>query len=92
MRPELSCCHLPQPALGKLDALDKGTVSEMALDADKGYLVYAADKKLPDLSPTGAEFAQMRASIAAFMAQRGASSYLGELVAQELKRTEPPVK
>ncbi len=83
---------LPQPALGKLDALDKGTVSEMALDADKGYLVYAADKKLPDLSPTGAEFAQMRASIAAFMAQRGASSYLGELVAQELKRTEPPVK
>ena len=72
--------------------LNKGEVSEMAVDADKGYIVYAADKKLPDLSPTSAQFAQMRASISGYMARLGAGSYLGELVAQELKRTEAALK
>ena len=54
---------------GELENLGKGQVSEMAVDADKGYLVYAVDKKLPDLSPGSPEFAQMRASIAGYMAR-----------------------
>ena len=83
---------LNQTVAGELENLGKGQVSEMAVDADKGYLVYAIDKKLPNLSPGGPEFAQMRASLALYTARMNSSSYLDEIVAQELKRTEPSAK
>ena len=77
---------------GELENLGKGQVSEMAIAADKGYLLYAIDKKSPDLSPASPQFAQMRASIAFYTARTNAGAYLDELVSQELKRTEPAVK
>jgi peptidyl-prolyl cis-trans isomerase D len=77
---------------GALTHLDKGSVSDMMLDADKGRLVCALDKKVPDLAETGPRFAQMRASIAYALARIGAKTTLDEMVAQELKRTEPKVQ
>ncbi len=77
---------------GALEHLEKGQVSEMVSDADKGTIVAALDKKAPDLSETSPRFGEMREMIAGFTARQGASSYLSEIVAQELKRTEDVVK
>lgn len=77
---------------GTLERLEKGKVSDMVVDADKGYLVYAVEKKLPDLAESGPQFAQMRASIASTMSRLAPGAYLSELVAQELRRTEPAKK
>jgi peptidyl-prolyl cis-trans isomerase D len=81
-----------QSVVGALEHLEKGQVSEMISDSDKGIIVCALDKKTPDLSATSARFAEMRNMIASFTARQGASSYLSEIVAQELKRTESVVK
>ena len=78
--------------MGTLDRLEKGRVTDMSIVKDQGVLVYAQDKKLPDLSETGPAYAAMRTQLAGLNARIGASSYLAELVAQELKKSEPPVK
>jgi peptidyl-prolyl cis-trans isomerase D len=78
--------------LGTLDRLDKGQVSDMSIVKDQGVLVYAVDRKLPDLSETGPAYTAMRAQLAAVNARIGTSSYLATMVAQELKKSEPPVK
>jgi hypothetical protein len=54
--------------------------------------VYGIDKKLPDLSESSPTYAAMRAQLAVVNARIGVSSYLGELVEQELKKSEPPVR
>ena len=77
---------------GTLDRLDKGQVSDMSIVKDQGVLVYAGDKKLPDLSESGSAYTAMRAQLAAVNARIGTSSYLAELVEKELKKSEPPVK
>ena len=38
--------------LGTLERLEKGGVSEMALTADKGVIVYVIEKKAPDTTET----------------------------------------
>lgn len=77
--------------MGTLDRLDKGRVSDMIVK-EQGILVYVIDKKLPDLNESGPAFVTMRAQLAAVNSRIGASSYLGQLVEQELKKSEPPVK
>jgi len=77
---------------GALETLNKGQLSAMAVDADQGFLVYAAEKKMPNLNEAGPEFNAMRLTIASYMARLGANNYLGELVTAELKRTEPKVQ
>jgi hypothetical protein len=64
----------------------------MISDTDKGIIVAALDKKAPDLSEKNPRFAEMRDMIAGFTSRQGANSYLSEIVAQELKRTEDVVK
>jgi peptidyl-prolyl cis-trans isomerase D len=80
---------LDNSALGTLEHLDKGQVSDLVSAKDKGYLVYAVDKKLPDFSDTNPQYATTKAQLAAYSARLDASSVLSELVAQELKKTEP---
>lgn len=75
--------------LGTLERLQKGEVSDMVVTADKGIFVYAADKKAPDLSDANPRYAETRTQLANIAGRIGASSYLGELVEQEFKRTEP---
>jgi len=78
--------------LSTLDRLEKGRVSDMSIVKDEGILIYAQDKKQPDFSETGAAYLGMRAQLSAVNARIGASSFLAEMVAQELKKSEPPVK
>ena len=77
---------------GTLARLGKGELSDMALTADKGYLVYVLDKKAPSLSESNPRFAEARAQLAANAARMGSGSYLSQIVDQELKRSEPVLK
>jgi len=76
--------------LGSLDRLEKGRVSELLMTgADQAVFVYVVDKQVPDLSDTNPQYASTREQLASVNARIGASAYLSELVAAELKRTEP---
>ncbi len=72
-----------------VEDLEKGVVSDMIITADKGLLVYAADMQLPILTNSNPKFAETRQQIAAITSRMGASKILEELVAQELKKSEP---
>ncbi len=78
---------LPQPALATLMRLEAGHVSDMIGLADKGILVYAQEKKLPDLSPGNPRFAEIQGQLMTFIASNNENSVLGDLVEQELKKT-----
>ncbi|WP_414663314.1 peptidylprolyl isomerase [Horticoccus sp. 23ND18S-11] len=78
--------------LGTLERLEKGQVSDMVINVDKGIFVYAAEKKAPDLSETNPQFAETRKQIAAYNGRFGASAYISELVESELKKSEPKVQ
>ncbi len=76
--------------LGSLDRLEKGRVSDLIMTgADRAAFIYVADKQVPDLSESNAQYAATRAQLASVNSRIGASAYLSELVAAELKRTEP---
>jgi len=78
--------------LGALDTLDKGSVSDMEATADKGVLVYAADKKVPAANGTNPLFAQTKLQIADTFARAVTTSEMREIVDTELKRTETAAK
>jgi peptidyl-prolyl cis-trans isomerase D len=78
---------LPQPALATLGRLAAGQVSEMIGAAGKGLLVYAQEKKLPDVSPANPRYAEIQGQLMAFIANNNENTVLGELVEQELKKT-----
>jgi peptidyl-prolyl cis-trans isomerase D len=80
---------LDYAALGALENLEKGMVSDMVFAGDKGLLVYAADKKLPDLNESSPQFAEMSSQLASRMASSAASAYISDLVTKELSRSEP---
>lgn len=75
-----------------LDRLEKGSVSDMTVARDHGLIVYAADKKLPDLSETSPQYAAIREQIATGSSRIASTSYVRDLVDDELKRSEPAVK
>ena len=75
--------------LGTLEHLEKGQVSDMTISADKGLLVYAVDKKAPEISETNPQFTETRKQIASYNGRFGASAYIAELVDKELKKSEP---
>ena len=75
---------------GALANLEKGRVSDMIIAKEHGLLVYAADKKLPDLNETSPQFATARTQIAMASSRIGASSYLNDLITAEIKKSEPP--
>ncbi|MBW8782125.1 MAG: peptidyl-prolyl cis-trans isomerase [Verrucomicrobia bacterium] len=77
---------------GAIESLQKGQLSEMVISGDKGLIVYAADKKLPDLDPSGAKFAETRAQLARITASRNGSEYLGEIVDRELSKSAPSLQ
>ena len=72
-----------------LDQIAPGQVSDMLIAQNKGYLVYAQDRKLPDLSETGAPYAVAHAQLAQLTAGFNQELYLNQLTAQELKKTGP---
>lgn len=80
---------LPQPALATLARLETGQVSDLVGLGDKGLLVYAQEKKLPDLTAANPRYAEVQGQLMAFIASNNENSYLGELVELELKKTTP---
>lgn len=81
--------NLDSSVAGALERLSQGQVSDMIITKEHGLFVYAAAKKLPDLSVTGPAYAAMRAQLATVNARIGASAQLAALVEQELKKSEP---
>lgn len=75
-----------------LDGLGKGSVSDMQATADKGVLVYAADKKLPAVDESNPRYATVRAQIAASLAAADETMVTREYVDKELKRTDLTAK
>jgi len=78
---------LPQPALSTLIQLESGQVSDLVGLGDKGLLVYAQERKLPDLTPANPRYAEIQAQLMTFFANNNENSVLGNLVEQELKKT-----
>jgi peptidyl-prolyl cis-trans isomerase D len=74
---------------GMLDRLDKGQISDMSVNADKGIFVYVADKKAPDLTESNPRYVETRTQLATYTARMSSSAYIAELVEKELKRSEP---
>lgn len=77
-------------ALRAIENLSKGSVSDMTAAGDKGYLVYAADKKLPDLTEASPAFQSTRAEFAQELSTRVGAQYLNEMVTAELAKTRQP--
>ena len=75
-----------------LERLDKGGVTEMEATAEKGILVYAADKKVPVTDESNPLFAQYKLQLADTYARADATSIMRELVDGELKRSEATAK
>lgn len=80
---------LDYSVLSALERLEKGQVSDMVINADKGLFVFALDKKAPDLSEANPQFVETRNQIAAYNSRLGGNAYLSELVEKELKKSEP---
>ncbi|MEO6993350.1 MAG: SurA N-terminal domain-containing protein [Lacunisphaera sp.] len=81
---------MPSQAFGALQRLHAGQVSDMVATAEKGFLVFAQDKKLPDLSPTGPLYVEAKKQLMLFTSGTNENSYLSNLVEQELKKTTEP--
>ncbi len=75
--------------LGALDRLPKGEVSDLIVNPDKGIFVYAADKKVPEMSESNAQFVEMKNQIATMTGRMASNAVMTELVERELKRNEP---
>jgi len=80
---------LPQPALAALARLESGQVSDLIGLGDKGLLVYAQERKQPDLSTANPRYAEIQGQLMTFIANNNENSYLGDMVEQELKKTAP---
>ncbi len=80
---------LDYAVFGALERLEQGRVSDMVVSREHGLLVYAAEKKVPQLDESAPEFAATRAQMAMATGGIGASAYLQDWVQRELDRTDP---
>jgi peptidyl-prolyl cis-trans isomerase D len=81
---------LDYSVLGALEHLEKGQVSDMARTSpDRAVIVYAIDKKAPDLTEANPRFVETREQLATYMSRQNAGSEVSELVQKELKKSEP---
>jgi peptidyl-prolyl cis-trans isomerase D len=77
---------------GTLERLEKGRLSDMVIAKDHGLIVYAADKKLPDVSESSPQYAMMKTQTSLGAARATFGEYLGDLVTDTLKQSEPKVQ
>ncbi|HEY0864912.1 MAG TPA: hypothetical protein VGD97_12475 [Lacunisphaera sp.] len=80
---------IPYAAFSAMQNLEAGQVAEMIAEATKGYLVYAQEKKLPDLSPANPRYTELQQQMMLRTSANNSSAYLSELVERELKKSEP---
>jgi len=72
-----------------MESLKKGDVSEMVVGQDKGLIVYAADKKTPELTETNPQYKTYQTQIARSTAARTSAQYLREVAETELSKNAP---
>ena len=77
----------PYPAFGTLQNLGAGQIADMVATQDKGYFVYAAQKKTPDLTPANPHYAEIRSQLMKYSSSANESAVLSALVEEELKKT-----
>ena len=75
-----------------LESLKKGDVSEMVVGPDKGLIVYAADKKAPELTTANPMYQTFQSQLARSTAARNSAEYLRELADAELTKNAPPTR
>ncbi len=80
---------MPYAALGAMQGLEPGQVSEMVSTGDKGHFTFAVEKKLPDTSANNPRFAEMRKQLMEYTAAANENALLSSLVDAEFKRTAP---
>lgn len=68
--------------------LKKGEVSPMVSTADAGYLVFALDRKAPELSEANPNYALIRTNYTTAAAQANIGEYLQDMISAELARSE----
>lgn len=67
--------------------LKKGEVSPMVSTADAGYLVFALDRKVPELSEANPNYALIRTNYTTAAAQANVGEYLQDMISAELARS-----
>lgn len=80
---------LPYSALSSIPSLAAGEVSAMLATGDQGFLVFAQEKKLPDLNPSNPRYVELKKQLMLYTAGTNENSYLGGLVEKELKKSAP---
>jgi peptidyl-prolyl cis-trans isomerase D len=82
---------LPPSALEALSTLQAGQVGDMirSESGDKGYLVYVAQKQLPEFSPSNPRFTEVRSRLMNYNSFAGGRTALAELVKAEQAKTAP---
>ena len=80
---------MPATTRESLQNLKAGEVSEMISSGDKGYLVYAAKKQAPDLSPANPRFNEIRRQLMAYLNANTSNAILSNLVQNELDKSAP---
>ena len=81
---------LPDAVTSALARLAPGAVSDLLLEAKKGYLVQVAERKLPTVDPASPDYAMHRTGIATNSANATHALVLAELVEAEQQRNLPP--
>jgi peptidyl-prolyl cis-trans isomerase D len=72
-----------------LDRLETGHVSDLIFSDNKGWFVYVAAKKRPDLTETNPQFASVRDKLAPMVANATLGLSLREIITQEQKKSAP---
>lgn len=80
---------LAPTALGVLDRLSAGQVSEVLLSGDTAYLVHVVAQQVPDLSTDSPRFVEIRDRMATFTSSQSANATLNALVEAELAKSAP---
>jgi peptidyl-prolyl cis-trans isomerase D len=80
----------PPAALQGLANLEAGQVGDMVASGDKGYILYVAQKQLPDLTPLNPRYGEIKARLAQYVSESGESAILNSLVEGELQKTATP--
>ena len=80
---------LPKDALQALQTLKIGEVAPMISTGEKGLLIYAAQKELPDLTPANPRFAEIRTRLMGYISSANGNAALSGLVKAELDKTSP---
>jgi peptidyl-prolyl cis-trans isomerase D len=83
---------LPAEVRGTLQTIKTGEVAPMIFAGEKGLLVYAAQKQLPDLTPGNPRFTEVRGRLMAYLSSATGNATLGGLVKAELDKTAPDKK